>query len=141
MFVFQKNATIRTVVRWIAFVGFQFRSFASHRDDATRDRRRSRRRKKRVENLLLVSFLFSSYSFLGRAWRYVSEKRRHDAVRDAANMPRCGNGSGDDDATRRCDDGDDGDDASARGWNGIFVVDVRRAVSATMTTTTTAWGG
>jgi hypothetical protein len=26
-----------------------------------------------------------------------------------------------------CDDGDDGDDATARGWNGFFVVDVRRA--------------
>jgi hypothetical protein len=112
----------------VQFVGFQFHAYASHRDDATRDRRRSRRRKKRVENLLFVSFLFSSYSFLGRAWRYMSTKMMRSTC---ATQRICrGAATGPGMTMRRggaCDDGDDGDDATARGWNGFFVVDVRRA--------------
>ena len=121
---FKKNATIRTVVRSldsVQFVGFQFHAYASHRDDATRDRRRSRRRKKRVEHLLLVSFLSSSYSFLGRAWRYVSTKMMRSTC---ATQRICrGAATGPGMTMRRggaCDDGDDGDDATARGWNGFF---------------------
>ena len=105
---FSKNATIRTVVRPSVrpFVGFQLsiHPFARH----TATTRRESSVDDLVETNLFVSFLLSSRSFLRRARRRSSELVYDDAVdvRDVANMPRCGNGSGDDDddATRRCDD-------------------------------------
>jgi len=100
---------------------------ASHRDDATRrDATRVVSRKNSRRKNLFVSLRVSSRSLLRRAWRHSRpEIHTHDDAVDVANMPRCGNGSGDDDedATRRCDDGDDGDDATAGWWNGIFVVE------------------